>query len=341
MYRLHLAIGFLAIGTAAQTQQVAPAPATLEIDVVNIVSYTSDVFDASKFATDPSLTTVTVPARNFGFVIAVGDIVAVNGTPAKGTLIARQQALVLNPTPNPGQGVADTVRTAVTEFLLEIQQVDGSPVGNIYTLALSGGTAPLGLSRAAVTLGASLNSNHVIAGGTGAFIGARGQAASVVLPGNVGPRIASMTEDPSRRRDHGGGKVHFVFQLYPMTRPEIVLTGSEPAIAHAAEFLPVNAANPAKPGEILSLWATGLGPTDSALNFGEPFPATPLSAVNSPIELTVNGQPAEVIGAVGYPGSTDRYQVNFRIPADAVTGMASILLSAAWIKGNPVQIPIQ
>src|SRR2546425_1293762 len=105
-----------------------PFTATLELDVENIVSYASDVFDASKFATDPNLTAVA-PARNFGFVMAVGDIVAVNSKPAKGTLIARQQAVILSPPPSPGQGVGDTVRTAVTEFLLDIQQADTTPVG--------------------------------------------------------------------------------------------------------------------------------------------------------------------------------------------------------------------
>jgi hypothetical protein len=40
--------------------------------------------------------------------------------------------------------VADIVRTAVTELLLKIQQADGNPVGNVHTLGLSGGAAPLG-----------------------------------------------------------------------------------------------------------------------------------------------------------------------------------------------------
>ena len=47
----------------------SPPATILEIDVENIVSYSSDVFDAPKFATDPNLTTVTAGARNFGFVI--------------------------------------------------------------------------------------------------------------------------------------------------------------------------------------------------------------------------------------------------------------------------------
>ena len=168
-----------AVGSEGLAQVTSPT--TLEVDVVNIVSYASDAFDASKFATDPNLTTAA-PVRNFRIVMAVGDIVAVNGKPAKGSLIARQQAVILSPTPSPGQGVADIVRTAVTEFLFEIQQADGSPVGNVHTLTLSGGAAPLGLSGGAALLGTPLEANHVVAGGTGAFVGVRGQGASVVLP---------------------------------------------------------------------------------------------------------------------------------------------------------------
>jgi hypothetical protein len=140
------------IGGRYLQAQVAP-PTILEIDTENIVSYASDVFDASKFATNPNPTTAAT-ARNFGFVIAVGDIVAVNGKSAKGSLIARQQAIAVSPTPSPGQGIADITRTAVTDFIFEIQHADGSSVGNIENLALSGGPAPLGLSGGAAPLGA-------------------------------------------------------------------------------------------------------------------------------------------------------------------------------------------
>jgi uncharacterized protein (TIGR03437 family) len=312
----------------------------LELDVENIVSYASDVFDASKFATDPNLTT-PIPVRNFQFVMAVGDIVAVNSMPAKGTMVARQQAIVLSPTPSPGQGLADIVRTAVTEFLFEIQQRDGSAVGNVHTLALSGGASPVGLTGGAAPFGAPLGSNHVVAGGTGAFLGVRGQGASVVLPGNIGPRIASMTEDPAGRRIHGGGKVHFVFELIPMTRPEIAATTNGPAVTHATDFSLVTATNPAKAGEILSLFATGLGPTRPAVDAGKPFPANPVSLVNSPVGVKVNGTAADVIGAAGYPGSVGGYQVNFRVPADVAPGTATIQLSAAWIPGDEVRIVVQ
>jgi uncharacterized protein (TIGR03437 family) len=150
-----------------------------------------------------------------------------------------------------------------------------------------------------------------------------------------------MTEDPAGRRAHGGGKVHFVYQLIPMTRPAIVGTPNGPAVTHSNDFSLVTAAKPAKANEILSLFATGLGPTRPAVDFGKPFPASPLAVVNSPVEVTVNGEPAEIVGAVGYPGAVDGYQVNFRIPADVMPGAATIRLSAAWIPGDNVRIAVQ
>jgi uncharacterized protein (TIGR03437 family) len=74
---------------------------------------------------------------------------------------------------------------------------------------------------------------------------------------------------------------------------------------------------------------------------GKPFPTNPIQVVNSPIEITLDGRPAEVLAAVGYPGSVDDYQVNFRMPADNAPGSVAMQLSAAWVKGPEVQIPVQ
>jgi uncharacterized protein (TIGR03437 family) len=57
--------------------------------------------------------------------------------------------------------------------------------------------------------------------------------------------------------------------------------------------------------------------------------------------VTVNGKSAEVLGAVGYPGSVDGYQVNFRVPPDISQGGATIQISAAWIPGAPVSIAVK
>src|SRR5216684_322800 len=89
------------------------APATiLEIDVENPVQYFEDTSDLSKFATDPNATTA-VPPRNFAWTVYIGDIVAVNGQPAKGTVTRNLRQVFLTTSPNPGQAIADSVRSAV------------------------------------------------------------------------------------------------------------------------------------------------------------------------------------------------------------------------------------
>jgi uncharacterized protein (TIGR03437 family) len=62
--------------------------------------------------------------------------------------------------------------------------------------------------------------------------------------------------------------------------------------------------------------------------------------VNSPIEIIVNGTSAEVLFASGLPGTTDRYQVSFRMPSNITAGVGTIHLTSAWVAGAPTQIPI-
>jgi uncharacterized protein (TIGR03437 family) len=191
-------------------------------------------------------------------------------------------------------------------------------------------------------------------------MGVRGQGGGLDEPSTTGARNASMSEDPSNRRVFPNGHRVMVLQIVPLAPPAVVQTATGPAVVHGADFSQVTAAKPAKSGEILSLLATGLGPAQPAclsaggtggtantcagvtgLEPGDPFPSNPLAIVNSPVEITINGQPAEVQYAGGYPGTTNTYQVNFVVPAGTSTGSASLQLTAAWILGSPVTIPVQ
>src|SRR5438132_14379105 len=101
-----------------------------------------------------------------------------------------------------------------------------------------------------------------------------------------------------------------------MTVPQIVTTAGGPAVFHA-DFSAVTAAKPTKAGEVLIVRATGLGPTVPGIDPGQPFPTDALRQVNSPIAVTVNGQAAEVVNGIGWPGLVDTYRVDFRVPASA------------------------
>jgi uncharacterized protein (TIGR03437 family) len=126
-----------------------------------------------------------------------------------------------------------------------------------------------------------------------------------------------------------------------MVTPEVVYTGAEPAILHGDDYSLVTPAKPARPGEVLVLFASGLGPTAPAPEPGQPFGGDPLSVVNSPLEVMVNGESSEIQDAHGWPGAVDRYQLKFRIPDNAASGSASLHLTSAWIAGGDVKVPIQ
>ncbi len=313
------------------------APATiLEIEVENFVNYFNDVTDYSKLATDPNRTTLPVRSRNWEQSIGVADIVAVNGKPAKGVFtdqrIQHRRASNLAA----GQVIADAARSSIHHRYFEILKPDGTPIGAIMTNGMGGGSPPPGAPLAIS------DAEFIITGGTGAFLGARGQAGSSSA-NNLLPdaRAASMTEDPANRRIHGGGRRHFILQLIPLSRPEVVMAPTGPVVLHANDFSVVTAAKPARSGEILSLIATGLGPTRPGVDPGKPFTAGPLQIVSSPVEVIVNGTAAEVLYAGGYPGTTNTYQVNFRLPSGTTPGPARLQVSAAWIAGPEVAIPVQ
>ena len=311
------------------------APSILQIDTGNAVLYIEDTGDLPKFGTNPAITTAA-SIQGFNRALGVADILAVNGQPVTGTHVRSAVNVNLRTAPAPGQTIADTVRNGLAIVTFEILKSDGTSIGTIFAEGFAGGTAPPG-SPSSITA-----NNLVITGGTGAFLGSRGQVGVATNPAGVAvQRTASMTEDPANRRLNGGGKQRWVAYLVPMSAPQIVSTPGGPAVTHSSDFSLVTVSKPAAAGEVLSLFATGLGPTVPAVDPGKPFPSTSLAAVNSPIDVKVNGTAAEVLGAVGYPGSLDGYQVNFRVPPDAAKGVASVQVSAAWINGAPVSITIQ
>ena len=317
-----------------------PGAVQLRIDIANGVNYYQDVTDYSRFATDPGPQAVAA-SRNFSSGIAIADIVAVNGEPVRGTAFANQVTLIARPNPSPGQAIADVSAGGIIEWIFEIQSATersldemGRPIsiGTILLRGLSAGARPPGIG------GAVGGGNFGVVGGTGAFAGVRGQAVFVPPPAPAPARSASFAEDPANRRVFGGGAFRILINLIPSSRPEVVMTPNGPAVFRHSDNALVTQTTPAQAGELLTLFATGLGPTKPARNPGELFAASPLSVLNSPLRVMVNDVPAEVLYAGGYPGTEDLYQVNFRMPSGVTAGTATLQLITAWISSKEVRI---
>ncbi len=308
-----------------------PQPTILTIEMQNVVQYDESYTNPQKNGTSIAMEAqITTPVTFFpGTFIA--DIVAVNGTKSKGTTVSRLFWVGLSTNPSGSQAIADVNRFQTMEILLEIQQADGTSIGTILLSGVTGGASPPGAPKAGVT------GNFAVIGGTGAFLGARGQAATIMNT----HRSTSTFENPINRRIFPDGLWKMAIQLIPMSTPEVVLTAGGPAIVHSADNTPVTAAKPAHAGEVLTLYALGLGPTRPGVDPGQAFTTSPSQVANSPIQVLVNGEAGDLLYAGGYPNTVNGYQVNFRIPTDTVPGMTAIQLTAAWVAGAQVTIPVQ
>ncbi len=250
----------------------------------------------------------------------------------------RATPVLTTPTPGPGSGIAiaDSARLAEVTQSVEVMTPDLTSIGTIMASGPGFGANPPG-SPLATHL-----SNNCVTGGTGAYLGARGQLGTTGLHADAPVRFASASENPALRRVNGGGILNFIVHVIPYLAPEVIyLADYLPAVFHTSDQTLVTSANPAVAGEVLALTVKGLGPTVPNVDPGQPFPTTSVCIANSPVEALVNGQPATVVFAGGEPGRVDIYDVEFRLPTNVRSGPATVQLISGFIKGAPFEISIQ
>jgi hypothetical protein len=313
-----------------------PPVTILNLDTADVVFYTIDTFDPSKYGTVPGRVTRPADAHSrFQWLVGIGDIVAVNDKPAKGMWKVLSLASGYTNIYTPGRAIADVAGNCFQHNAFSIMNPDGTAVGTIFALGLGGVTLLPGAPTTATV------HDLALIGGTGAFLGASGYAGVVR---SAGIRSSSALEDPANRRINGGGTRRLVVHLIPMTWPEVLAVPTGPAIFHASDSLPVTADKPARPGELLVISASGLGPVKPNLGPGQPFPAFQdgkLHEVNSPVNIAVNGKPAKVVNKIGWPTLNNVCRVDFVVPEGTAAGMATLGLSVAWINGPEVKFPVR
>jgi len=102
------------------------------------------------------------------------------------------------------------------------------------------------------------------------------------------------------------------FFLWPGS--QVVATRQDYSYAAKAGTFAGATTVPAKPGDVLVLWATGFGPTIPAAPSGVAVPASGGFATASAPTVTVNNVAATVYGAALAPGSAGLYQIAIQVP---------------------------
>jgi uncharacterized protein (TIGR03437 family) len=104
---------------------------------------------------------------------------------------------------------------------------------------------------------------------------------------------------------------------------------------------PINASSPASAGEIVVLYATGLGSLANAVaEYDWPTTANPTSV---PVQADVGGVQATILYAGAAPGYPGVYQVNIVIPPGATTSSgANVRIFEGYAQTHPkVTVPIR
>jgi uncharacterized protein (TIGR03437 family) len=104
----------------------------------------------------------------------------------------------------------------------------------------------------------------------------------------------------------------------------------------AAGLLPGALFTPAKPGDLVALYATGLGATDPPIAAGAL--ATQAAPTVFPVSVTLNGTqlaPGDVLYAGAATGFAGLYQVNIRVPSSAPDGNLPVSLGIAGVSTAP------
>jgi uncharacterized protein (TIGR03437 family) len=91
--------------------------------------------------------------------------------------------------------------------------------------------------------------------------------------------------------------------------------------------------------EVVTVFATGLGPTSPSVPSGATAPSAPPATTAAKPTISVGGRPAEVLRSVLAPGMVGLYQIDFRMPDGLGHGFHPVVLNIAGSASNTVLLP--
>jgi uncharacterized protein (TIGR03437 family) len=112
------------------------------------------------------------------------------------------------------------------------------------------------------------------------------------------------------------------------------------AAALHADYSVVTPENPARPGEIIQLFLTGLGPTNPVVATNAPGPVPAALTVSAPV-VGFDNAGVENFGGFYAPTLVTAYQINFRVPASAQTGNHEINVALDGVSSQRALIAVQ
>ena len=208
-----------------------------------------------------------------------------------------------------------------------------SPGGliSIYGTNMSKTTSDLsGLSSQSLPV--SLNGVRVTIGGKDAPLTyVSPNQINAQVPADILPGMQNVTVTMSN-----GTSATFVVTVAPAA-PAIFFDSVGGVVVRNSDFQLIRPERPARAGDILVIYATGLGATTPAVATGT-LASGPPFAMTAPVTITVGGQSAPVIYSLAAPGFAGLYQIAFRMPSGVSGGNAPLVIRVNDVASNTVNI---
>jgi chitinase len=126
------------------------------------------------------------------------------------------------------------------------------------------------------------------------------------------------------------------------SQPGVFTVDGVNAVAvHGANQQPVSASSPVVAGEVIVLYATGLGPVKNQPRTGSPALSTDLSTTTFPTSVTIAGNDAQVMFSGLTPGYAGLYQVNLTVPPNVDSGVQDLVVTVDGAPGSAVKIAVR
>jgi uncharacterized protein (TIGR03437 family) len=109
---------------------------------------------------------------------------------------------------------------------------------------------------------------------------------------------------------------------------------------HNSDGTLVGPSNPATPGEIIILYATGLGPLTLDLPDGYGAPSNPLAFTVDPFRAIVDAEDCQILFSGLGPGFVGVYQLNLRLPFDLRSGNLPIQITTPYANSQVATLPV-
>jgi len=278
--------------------------------------------------------------------LLVDFVAAAPSAPPTGSLDAEQfpdttTSNVYIVTGDPGLAVATSA--LVGGLVLEFDIAAAGPGPTVTSVANSAAPSSTQVSPGALAsifgsnFGSAAASVTVSVGGKPAYVFPNGvfpTQINVQIPYEVSPGPTTLTVNVN-----GATSPPFNFTLasYAPALFTQSAAGTGPAAVVTTKSAPVTSALPASPGDTLSAFATGLGPTNPTTPTGVTMAANPLGTMPT---LTVGGVAAKVLAAVTAPGTAGTVQINFTVPS-GVQGTQPLVLTIGGVSSSTsVTLPV-